>query len=573
METYPWSNPKEIEKLSREPVGYDLAIAIAQRLYNGRRVLNNHRDYCGHGLDFLDGKYRLLDVQDGTIELSKVLYEWKDEEEFVSFLSRQSDYTFSGAKKEEKLFFTDNLRLLNNQRLTKQALQKVVSFEYEKRYIDFFEHIVSPLPSDKRELLKNKLLHKDNDIEYAILDVLCEDGVMMVLNHRCDNIDIQIERLLESHGIEEYNEDYKGIQEFVDWIDSKGYEAIYWIVEMYDFRIIIKPKGMSKDLFDSAKECDFLLLPILPSYAYPSNFISLKNSSQDNLEVLLKKYAKEAKEMGKSLFLYFSTNECRPCAVLQNSLNSPKMLDAFKDVMILHLDYFEWFIETKRVLLDITSTPTFVYINEEAEVTDHIVDGDLWGDEDKPELMAKALKKFFIDKNSNPIDITDEIVDSAINNLIYFADFEGARYLVEKFDRKDLSKFLHTAISSCENGDLKIIKYLLQNGADINIRNEDGETPLLFAMKIESKAVTKYLLEKGADIEIRDSNGDTPLISLIDSFCFFDNFVELLSLFISYGANTQAVNAKMETPLQIVEKYKDDIASYDEVVALLREER
>jgi len=46
------------------------------------------------------------------------------------------------------------------------------------------------------------------------------------------------------------------------------------------------------------------------------------------------------------------------------------------------------------------------------------------------------------------------------------------------------------------------VKYLIEQGADINIENESGETPLFNACSSGNENLVKYLIEHGADINI-----------------------------------------------------------------------
>ena len=46
------------------------------------------------------------------------------------------------------------------------------------------------------------------------------------------------------------------------------------------------------------------------------------------------------------------------------------------------------------------------------------------------------------------------------------------------------------------------MKYLYQNGADINEKNENGQTPLLLAALHGYRSVVKYLYKKGAGFKV-----------------------------------------------------------------------
>ncbi len=52
-----------------------------------------------------------------------------------------------------------------------------------------------------------------------------------------------------------------------------------------------------------------------------------------------------------------------------------------------------------------------------------------------------------------------------------------------------------------ERGKDVIVKYLVEHGADINQKNDSGETPLCDTCKSGNKDLVQYLVEHGADIE------------------------------------------------------------------------
>ena len=54
-------------------------------------------------------------------------------------------------------------------------------------------------------------------------------------------------------------------------------------------------------------------------------------------------------------------------------------------------------------------------------------------------------------------------------------------------------------VSTSYGGHKEIVQFLLDNGADINIRDEKGTTPLMNAVIGERIEVVKLLLERGAN--------------------------------------------------------------------------
>lgn len=47
----------------------------------------------------------------------------------------------------------------------------------------------------------------------------------------------------------------------------------------------------------------------------------------------------------------------------------------------------------------------------------------------------------------------------------------------------------------------EIVKRLLDHGADINAADENGDTPLIFALRANRESIVHLLLERGADAQ------------------------------------------------------------------------
>lgn len=66
---------------------------------------------------------------------------------------------------------------------------------------------------------------------------------------------------------------------------------------------------------------------------------------------------------------------------------------------------------------------------------------------------------------------------------------------------------LFVAISK---GDIATVKKFVEYGVSVN-ESKDGVTPLMFAVRYNNPEIAKFLIEKGADITAKDENGYTAL--------------------------------------------------------------
>ena len=69
---------------------------------------------------------------------------------------------------------------------------------------------------------------------------------------------------------------------------------------------------------------------------------------------------------------------------------------------------------------------------------------------------------------------------------------------------------------ACKYGHVHIALKLLEKGASVDTKDENGDTPLHFAVREGNEAVVRMLLEAGADVESKAIFGWTPLYRAVD---------------------------------------------------------
>lgn len=117
---------------------------------------------------------------------------------------------------------------------------------------------------------------------------------------------------------------------------------------------------------------------------------------------------------------------------------------------------------------------------------------------------------------------------------------------------------LNAALISCAaHGNAAGAAQALQDGADMEVRDENGLTPLMWAAQQMNSAVVALLLERGANPRVRDNSGWTAL-HCAASTGSVEGLEKLLNV---CGDDVNAVNNDGETPLLVaIRMHREDVA-------------
>lgn len=122
--------------------------------------------------------------------------------------------------------------------------------------------------------------------------------------------------------------------------------------------------------------------------------------------------------------------------------------------------------------------------------------------------------------------------------------------------------------------DLTWIKFLTQEGADPNIADKKGVTPLMVAVRQNFPAGAEALIKAGADVDVTDSTGQTPLINAVLAHNY-----PMMRVLLEGGANPNRydnsgrsardyamLDGKDSVAMQTIEKYakKSDSGNSDQ---------
>jgi hypothetical protein len=99
------------------------------------------------------------------------------------------------------------------------------------------------------------------------------------------------------------------------------------------------------------------------------------------------------------------------------------------------------------------------------------------------------------------------------------------------------------------DGNIQIVKYIVERGADVNKANAHGATPFLLACELGNLEIVTYLFEKGADVTKRFNAGYTALMIACGSKNLNINIINFLLGPI--GVDVNEANEEGETALMI----------------------
>ena len=140
--------------------------------------------------------------------------------------------------------------------------------------------------------------------------------------------------------------------------------------------------------------------------------------------------------------------------------------------------------------------------------------------------IHKNLVQLLVDHYDVKVDQTDLKPPETIDNAAieeWTPVLEGVAVrnpvildiICKKAENIDIGFPVHQACKRPTQGGTDILNVLLRHGAQINIRDNVGITPLIVACQLRNYYLVSFLLQNGADVNICSLDGNTPLHHLI----------------------------------------------------------
>uniref|UniRef100_A0ABD2W2E2 Uncharacterized protein n=1 Tax=Trichogramma kaykai TaxID=54128 RepID=A0ABD2W2E2_9HYME len=193
--------------------------------------------------------------------------------------------------------------------------------------------------------------------------------------------------------------------------------------------------------------------------------------------------------------------------------------------------------------------------------------------------LSSIIPDLFIIYNRYDVNYIDQV---GLSHFHIACEVSGCYIIVERFlkHKQDPNFRVHSTGDSALHlaayrGDQKLVKLLLENGADPNLANNDGETPLhVICNRYEDYELTQLFfrysreMKQTVQIDAPDTLGNTPLHIAVDS-----RHHKVANLLMRKGADPRLANFKGMTPLHLCCKRKGDIDMLKMLLQVSAEEK
>ena len=146
---------------------------------------------------------------------------------------------------------------------------------------------------------------------------------------------------------------------------------------------------------------------------------------------------------------------------------------------------------------------------------------------------------------------TKKKVAKSIAVKVAVKETKKAHIAREKWEREDRE---HQLRNACRDGQIDRVRELLDEGVDINAKNNTGYTPLIYACLNGHVNIATLLLDRDALIDEKsDYTGNTAL-----HWAASNGNMDICELLVSRGADPMAVNNDNQTQLDLIGLHRDD---------------
>ena len=126
-------------------------------------------------------------------------------------------------------------------------------------------------------------------------------------------------------------------------------------------------------------------------------------------------------------------------------------------------------------------------------------------------------------------------------------------------NEKDVDSGYAPLTVAVTSGNMKIVKLLVDNGANVNTQDLLGRTPLHYTCDHNYLEIAKFLIKHGANINLTDNHLNQPLFEAVFNAASEDeDKLPLVELFLKNGADPNFQNKSNKSPLSFAKEVDDN---------------
>ena len=181
-------------------------------------------------------------------------------------------------------------------------------------------------------------------------------------------------------------------------------------------------------------------------------------------------------------------------------------------------------------------------------------------EETKLEQQSQNNKNLETQNISNPIKEFNDEATEKLSDLIYNIGYHD--FKIDIFEREIKSLLDKGAdINAIDDGfggrnplmiaatrSASLCEFLIKNGADVEVKDVDGWTALIFAEHDNCRVIAKTLIENGANVNVQDNSGWSPLMYACE-----DCHEDMVELLVENGAQISMKDNWGKTAIDIAE--------------------
>ena len=177
----------------------------------------------------------------------------------------------------------------------------------------------------------------------------------------------------------------------------------------------------------------------------------------------------------------------------------------------------------------------------------------------------RAIEDFLIAHGAGFKGVKTEDIETLFSIVIEKNDIGVVKALLAAgFNPNTKHDGVPALVMASQYSNLEIVKVLIKAGADVNLADEYGETPLIKAAREGHPDIIKILIQSGANVNLKNHQDISPLAVLCYDTDLDTNIkLEIMKVLIDAGADVNVKDELNNTPLSLaLKKGNDTIAKF-----------